>query len=349
MNTKIICTIGPKTGQSKESYPIMEALAKAGMNVARINCSHASVENINQTTANARMASKKTKKEVLVMLDTKGPDVRLGTFGEPFVTVEAGQKFTFYFGDKYKNHVGTKDGVYVQYDKFPSIIKVGADIRLNDGRLAMTVTKIKPDMVEAKVVEGGILKDKKALAAPGYDLQLPFISPEDVIDFEAGVKAGVDWIAASAVMRESDITELRALLQKLGAPHIKIISKIEDRLGLSNLDAIIAASDGIMVARGGLGTDIGLDKLPAVQKDMIKRTRAAGKIIVTATEMMESMMDKPNPTRAEASDVANAVWDGTDFIMFSGETAAGKYPVETVEWASRIATEAEKSKDLYRV
>ena len=344
MNTKVICTLGP----ASDSPEMIRSLIKTGMNVARFNCSHGTVEEQRAKIKRVKDARKALGTKTILCLDTKGPDVRLGDFKEA-VQIKEGQTFKFYFGDKYKDKIGDEHGVYVPYTKFYSIVKVGAQLCLNDGTLVMIVKEMKDNVITAEVKQGGTLKTRKALAAPGYDLQLPFISEEDVADFKMGIEEGVDWIAASCVSRTKDVTELREFLKKNGGSKIKIISKIEDRFGVKDLDGIVAASDGVMVARGGLGTDIPMDTLPAVQKLIVEKTRAAGKIAIVATMMMESMINNPSPTRAEISDIANAVWDGANCVMLSAETAAGKWPLKAVEYMVKAATDAEKHKEYMRV
>ena len=330
----------------------MENLLKSGMAIARFNFSHAWTQDARAFQKDRMMLVKelnaKFGTDCVIALDTKGPDVRIGTFREPSVTVKAGQAFRFYFGEKYRGHVGDVNGVFVDYEKLLTIAKVGCQFALNDGHVVMNVTDIEEGVITATVIAGGELKNNKSLAVPGYNLELPFISADDSIDFKLGIEVGVQWIMASAVAKKEDLIELRALLDAIGGHKIRIMSKIEDRVGLENLDTIIKHSDAIMVARGGLGTDIGLDKLPSFQKYIVARTKKMGKPVVVATEMMESMTGKPNCTRAEASDVANAVWDGADYVMLSSETAAGEHPVEAVQFMYKIIADAEKNKQFYR-
>jgi len=345
IKTKIVCTLGP----ASESPEMIRKLLKAGMGVARFNCSHGSVEENRGKIMRVKEAVRELKTNTILALDTKGPDVRLGMFAEnKKITLVVGQDFTFYFGEKHKDLLGGQNSVFVAHDKLPKILRVGAKLGLNDGTTKMTVTKITPDSITARVDVAGVISNRKALAAPGFDLQLPFISPEDVLDIELAVETGCDWIMASAVSKPSDVIELRALLKKLGNETIKIISKLEDRLGIKNIDAIIQESDGIMVARGGLGADLPIETLPAIQKMIIERTKKAGKFVINATMVFETMTDKPSPTRAEVCDVANAIWDGADFVMFSAETAAGKFPIETVEFALLAAADAEAHPEYYR-
>jgi len=344
-NTKVICTIGPASGSDE----MLEKLMKAGMRIARWNMCHGTIEITRAQMQSAQKIRAKLGIPCEIALDTKGPDVRIGTFKDPKVELTTGQTFKFYFGEKNKSKIGDVNGVYVAYEKLLKIAKVGCEMRLNDGHVVMRVTEIKDNVITCKVEAPGVLKNYKSLALPGFDLELPFISPEDEIDFKMGVAVGVDLIMASAVSKVQDVLDLRAWLKNNGGEKIKIMSKIEDRIGLNNLDGIIKASDSIMVARGGLGTDIGLENLAPQQKIIIAKTRKAKKPVVCATEMLESMTEKPNPTRAEASDVFNAIWDGATHVMLSGETTVGKYPVQCVEFMMKCAETAEKYKEYFHV
>jgi len=325
---------------------MLEKLIVAGMDIARFNMCHTVKAS---QIADVKMLRTKHGKDTKTAMDTKGPDVRIGKFKDGKVDVVAGQEFKFYFGEENKGHMGTDKSVFVPYEKLLTIVKVGSQLCLNDGHVIMDITNITGKIITAVVVAGGVLKDNKSLAAPGYDLQLPFISPEDEEDFKFGIECGVDMIMASAVSKAQDVLDIRAFFKANGGDEkIFIISKIEDKIGVSNLDAIIRESDGVMVARGGLGTDVGIVNLPPLQKLIIEKTRKAGKMIINATEMLESMTDKPNPTRAEVTDVANAVWDGASHVMLSGETAAGKYPIETVEYMKKTAEVAEAHPQYFR-
>ena len=322
------------------------------MSVARFNFSHVGPFNAQETREEIRAVKRLREKlgsGTIVALDTKGPDVRIGTFRDKTVTVVAGQMFTFYFGHKYKSMEGDVNGVYVPYDKLLKIVKVGAELCLNDGHVVTTIVEMGRDTIVVRVKAGGVLKNRKSLAAPGFDLQLPFISPEDEEDLILGIEEGVDWVMASDVNQAKNVTDMRAFLKKHKGENIKIMAKIEDQIGLDNLDAICAVCDSVMVARGGLGTDIGLDKLPSAQKRIIAAARRAGKPVVVATEMLESMTDKPNATRAEANDVANAIWDGANYVMLSGESAAGKFPVECVTFMQKVAADAEAHPEYFRI
>ena len=323
------------------------------MSIARINFSHIWDKQVLEFHKDIFKTVQKLRKKlglnVETALDTKGPDIRIGKFTDGKATVVDGQTYKFYFGEKYKDLLGDSNGVFVPYEKLLRIVKVGSKLALNDGHVGMTITQIKDNIITCRVDAGGVLKNNKNLAAPGHDLELPFIAPEDEIDLIAGIEVGVDWIFASGLNKVQDVKDLRKFLKDHGGEKIKIMAKIEDQIGLNNLDEIINGCDAIMVARGGLATDIGFENMPPVQKMIIEKTKKAGKPVVCATEMLESMSDKPNPTRAEASDVANAVWDGADYIMLSGESAAGKYPVECLRYMIQTAECAEKHKEYYRI
>jgi len=344
MNTKVICTIGPSSG----SEEMLKKLMLAGMSAARINCSHGTIEQNAETMKRVQRVRAEINAKTLVLLDTKGPDVRIGAFEDGEITVEEGQNFTFYADPKDANLLGTKDGVFVNYERLPEKVKVGQELRLNDGMVFMNVTGVGENTVTARVTIGGVLKNRKSLAVPGCNLELPFISGADEDDLKMGVEVGIDLIAASFVGSAKDVLDMRALLKGLGGSNIKIISKIESWNGIKNLDEIVKVSDGVMVARGDLGIEFNVEELPVLQRLIIKKGREAGIMVVTATEMMESMTEKPRPTRAEVSDVENAVWDGTHYVMTSAETASGKFPVQCVKYMVRAAAFAEKHSEYFR-
>ena len=328
---------------------MLEKLMLAGMNVARVNCSHGTLEDNRENIKLIQRVRDRVNPKVKIVLDTKGPDVRIGFFEHHEAQVEAGQTFTLYADPSRKDVLGNSEGVYVDYEQLPKRLKVGQELRLNDGIIIAKVTGVTDTTVEARIVFGGSLRDRKSLAAPGVDLGLQFLSQNDVEDLKMGVNCGVEWVAASFVSRAIDVLALRTLLEDFGGHKIKIISKIENRFAIKNIDEIINVSDGIMVARGDLGVEIDVEQIPVLQRMIIKKTREAGKIAITATEMMESMIYRPRPTRAEVTDVANAVWDGTQYTMLSGETAAGKYPLRSLEYMVRIASYAETHDDHYRL
>ena len=345
MKTRVICTLGP----ASETVDQIKALIKAGMNVARINRSHNPIEHAHKTMLNVRKAAKEAKANTILMLDTKGPDVRIGFFKGDIAEVKEGQAFTIDCDPKHEKELGDHSHVFANHAGLPKLVKKGQELRLNDGMVIMTVTGTTATEVKAKVVIGGTLKNRKSLAVPGCDLKLPFISELDEADIADACTIGIDWIAASFTSTVQDVKDMRALLKKHGGEKVKIISKIESRFGVENFDGILKESDGIMVARGDLGVEFEVHEIPALQKMIVEKTKKAGKTIVVATEMMESMIEKPRPTRAEVSDVANAVWDGADLVMLSGETAAGRFPIRVVEYMCRAAAHAEKFPQYYRV
>jgi len=330
---------------------MLEKLIKAGMNVARCNCTHGTVAANEANIRACQKARQKTKSALIVALDTKGPDIRIGFFegpnptGSNSIIVKEGQLFTFHT----KEVKGTSQGVYVNYIRLPQVVKVGQELRINDGLVLMTVEKVTDTEVIARVNTDGVIKDKKSLAVPGCDLKLPFLSKLDEEDLIMGCKNKVDWILASFVGSAKDVLEMKAFMKKHGGEKIKIISKIESVYGVENLDEILKVSEGIIVARGDLGIEYPVEQIPNLQKMIVEKTRAAGKIIIVATEMLESMIDKPRPTRAETTDVANAVWDGSEYVWLSAESATGKYPVQCVQYLARISAEAEKHKQYFRI
>ncbi|MEC0368896.1 pyruvate kinase [Paenibacillus chibensis] len=333
--TKIVCTIGP----SSESLENTKKLILAGMNVARLNFSHGDFEEHGNRINNIRQACKELNKTVAILLDTKGPEIRTGKLAvEPIELVQ----------DEYitlttEEILGDKDRISITYNDLPSDVEVGSTILIDDGLIGLTVVGVEGTEIKCRIVNGGTIKSKKGVNVPGVAISLPGITEKDANDIVFGIEQGIDFIAASFVRKASDVLEIRELLEKHNAGHIQIISKIENQQGVDNLDEILEASDGLMVARGDLGVEIPAEEVPLVQKRMIEKCNVAGKPVITATQMLDSMQRNPRPTRAEASDVANAIFDGTDAIMLSGETAAGKYPVESVLTMSRIAEKAESA------
>lgn len=332
--TKIVCTMGPATDKDG----IIEQLMENGMNCARFNFSHGDHKEQLRRINNVRAAMAKTDKLVALLLDTKGPEIRLGLFPDGPVMLEKGQEFTLVNenipGDKYKAHVN--------YDNLYNEVKPGDTILLSDGLVGLTVKEIKGKDIVAEVLNDGKMSDRKRVAVPGVSLGLPPISEQDEKDLIFGVENDMDFVAASFIQRASDVEAIRKIIHEHGG-HMEIISKIENMEGVKNIDAIIEASDGIMVARGDLGVEVPAEEVPIIQKDIIKKCSQAGKIVIVATQMLESMTTNPRPTRAEVSDVANAIMDGTDAIMLSGETASGNYPVEAVKTMNSIATRVESS------
>ena len=333
--TKIVCTIGP----ASESLDKLKQLITAGMNVARLNFSHGDYEEHGKRIDNIRQASKELNKTVAILLDTKGPEIRTGTLAvEPIELVQ--DEFITLTTEEI---LGDKDRISVTYKDLPSDVKVGSTILIDDGLIGLTVVNVEGTEIKCKIVNGGTIKSKKGVNVPGVSISLPGITEKDASDIRFGIEKGLDFIAASFVRKASDVMEIRKLLEEHNASDIQIISKIENQEGVDNLDEILEVSDGLMVARGDLGVEIPAEEVPLVQKQMIEKCNIAGKPVITATQMLDSMQRNPRPTRAEASDVANAIFDGTDAIMLSGETAAGKYPVESVLTMSRIAERAESA------
>jgi pyruvate kinase len=333
--TKIVCTIGP----SSESLDNTKKLIMAGMNVARLNFSHGDFEEHGNRIINIRKACEELNKTVAILLDTKGPEIRLGKLAEEPIELVQDD----YIVLTTEEILGDRNRVPITYTNLPSDVKIGSTILIDDGLIGLTVVDIQGTEIKCKIVNSGQIKSKKGVNVPGVHISLPGITEKDANDIVFGIQQGVDFIAASFVRKATDVLEIRELLERHGAKHIQIISKIENQQGVDNLDEILEVSDGLMVARGDLGVEIPAEEVPLVQKQMIEKCNRVGKPVITATQMLDSMQRNPRPTRAEASDVANAIFDGTDAIMLSGETAAGKYPVESVLTMSRIAERAESA------
>ncbi|WJY27977.1 MULTISPECIES: pyruvate kinase [Sporosarcina] len=337
--TKIVCTIGP----ASESPEKLEQLIDAGMNVARLNFSHGDhEEHLNRIQAIRKAADAKMK-TVGILLDTKGPEIRTHTMENGVIELRTGEAVDVSMTEV----VGTKERFSITYDQLIDDVDKDDTILLDDGLIMLKVTgKDKSQgLIHTVVVNSGELKNKKGVNVPGVSVQLPGITEKDKQDILFGIQHGLDFIAASFVRRPEDVLEIRELLEKNGGSAIHIIPKIENREGVDNIDAIIEVSDGLMVARGDLGVEIPPEEVPVIQKDLIEKCNQAGKPVITATQMLDSMQRNPRPTRAEASDVANAIFDGSDAIMLSGETAAGLYPAESVETMDRIARKIEESFD----
>ncbi|GIP20934.1 MULTISPECIES: pyruvate kinase [Paenibacillus] len=333
--TKIVCTIGP----SSESLENIKKLILAGMNVARLNFSHGDFEEHGGRIKNIRQASQELGKSVAILLDTKGPEIRTGKLEVEPIELVQDEFITL----TTQEILGDKNRISVTYQDLPSDVEVGSTILIDDGLIGLTVVDIQGTEIKCRIVNGGTIKSKKGVNVPGVHISLPGITEKDANDIIFGIEQGIDFIAASFVRKASDVLEIRELLEKHNATYIQIISKIENQQGVDNLDEILEVSDGLMVARGDLGVEIPAEDVPLVQKMMIEKCNRVGKPVITATQMLDSMQRNPRPTRAEASDVANAIFDGTDAIMLSGETAAGKYPVESVLTMSRIAEKAESA------
>jgi len=329
--TKIVCTIGPKT----ESVEKLTELVNAGMNVMRLNFSHGDFEEHGTRIANFRTVMEAKGEQLAILLDTKGPEIRTIKLegGNDFDLV-AGQEFTFTTDTSV---VGNKDIVAVTYPGFATDLNAGNTILVDDGLIEMEVIATTETEVKCKVLNNGALGENKGVNLPGVSVQLPALSEKDKADLKFGCEQGVDFVAASFIRKEEDVKEIRELLNANGGENIHIISKIENQEGVDNFDAILEASDGIMVARGDLGVEIPAEEVIFAQKMMIEKCNRARKMVITATQMLDSMISNPRPTRAEAGDVANAIMDGTDAVMLSGETAKGKYPVEAVTIMAQIA------------
>lgn len=331
--TKIVCTIGP----ASESLDNLKALIEAGMNVARLNFSHGDFEEHGNRIKNIREACRQTGKTVAILLDTKGPEIRTGKMKEEPIELVAEEFLTL----TTEEILGDKDRISVTYKELPQDVKVGDTILIDDGLIGLTVVDVEGTEVRTRIVNGGPIKSKKGVNIPSVKISLPGITEKDAKDIVFGIEQGVDFIAASFVRKAADVLEIRELLERHNANYIQIISKIENEEGVENLDEILEVSDGLMVARGDLGVEIPAEQVPLVQKTIIRKCNTAGKPVITATQMLDSMQRNPRPTRAEASDVANAIFDGTDATMLSGETAAGRYPIESVLTMARIAEKAE--------
>ena len=331
-NTKIICTIGPAS-QNPET---IKKLILAGMNVARLNFSHGSYEEQTNKFHMIQDVSGELGIPVAILQDTKGPEIRLRDFADGKEELKAGQKFTL----TTEEIVGTNEKVSITYKQLPNDVEEGMAILLDDGLIELKVDKVTATDIECTVINGGFVSNKKGVNVPGAELSMPFISDVDREDILFGIKMGFDFLACSFVRSKADILEVRKILDENNAK-TKVIAKIENMQGIRNLSEILEVSDGIMVARGDMGVEIPLEEVPVIQKKMIKKAIATGKQVITATQMLESMTKNPRPTRAETTDVANAIYDGTTAIMLSGETASGQYPVEAVETMTKIAQRAE--------
>ncbi len=332
--TKIVCTIGP----SCRDEETLTNMVLAGMNVARLNFSHGDYQEHKKNIELIKHVREKLNVPLPILLDTKGPELRIKTFKNHKVLLKEGDCFTFTTADI----EGDSSCVSVSYKGIVNDLQPGDTILLNNGLLVFQVTDVDEKNVQTKVVIGGELSDKKSMFFPDKTLSLKYLSDQDINDIVFGIENGIDFIACSFTSKAQDIIDIRELLKQHGNPDIDLIAKIESRSGVNNIDEILQVSNGIMVARGDLGVEIPYEELPQIQKMLINKCRLSGKRCITATEMLESMINQPRPTRAEISDVANAVYDGTSAIMLSGETASGKYPVQAVQAMAKIALETEK-------
>ena len=338
--TKIICTLGPAV----DSEDMIRTLIRSGMDAARFNFSHGSHPEHLARLNRLKAVRDTMGRPVATILDTKGPEIRIKSFATKTVTLEAGEPFTLTTDDI----VGGQERVSVTYPKLHQELTPGQQVLIDDGLVAIRVDRIEGCDIRCTVENGGTLSANKSINIPGVHIQLPALTEKDVADIRFGVENDFDYIAASFVRRAADVEAVRQVLHDCGGDAVKIIAKIENQEGVDNVDEILAAADGIMVARGDLGVEIPAAKVPILQKQMIRKGLQAGKPVITATQMLDSMMRNPRPTRAEVSDVANAVFDGTGCVMLSGETAGGKYPVEALTAMVTIVTEAEQSIDYWR-
>lgn len=335
IRTKIICTLGPASNNKN----VIGDMIEAGMNIARINLSHGSHEEHMERISILRQMEEELGANIALMLDTKGPEIRIGDFEREKIHLEKGQEFTL----TTRPVMGNEHIVFVNYDKLPEIISKGNTILLSDGLIELRVLKVDENDVLCTVKNNGEIKSRQGLNIPGKILPLPAVTQKDLEDILFAIKIKADFIAASFVRKAADIIEVKEILEENGGYDIQVIAKIENREGVDNIDEILRVADAIMIARGDLGVEIPVEEVPMIQKRIINKCNLVGKPVITATQMLDSMIRTPRPTRAEATDVANAIYDGTDAIMLSGETAAGLYPVETIQTMVRIASRTEQS------
>ena len=339
--TKIVCTIGPACNTKEMLLKMIDA----GMNVARVNMSHGTYDELEKLFATIKEAIRESGKNVSILLDTKGPEVRVGTFKDGGVKLEEGKTFSLLK----ECEQGDENGVALSFPKLVDLFyaesakAVGRELLLDDGIISLVVKEVKEDRIVCTVNKGGTLKNRKSINIPGYYINMPYVSAQDRKDIEFGLTHGANVVAASFVRTHEDVRTLRDFIDSIGFEYVEIIAKIENQSGVDDMDAIMDYADGIMVARGDMGVEIPFIKLPEIQKTLIRKCVARGKYVITATQMLESMTTAPRPTRAEISDVANAVYDGTSAVMLSAESAAGKYPVESVKALDAICTEAENN------
>ena len=333
--TKMVCTIGP----ASENEEVLSKIIEAGMNASRHNFSHGDHEEHAGRINKVKELAKKYNKEIAIILDTKGPEIRTGKFEPNKVELQLGTDFTIYAGEEV---IGDTTKCSVTYAGLANDVKAGDTILIDDGLVGLTVKSVEGNKVHCVVNNTGLVGTHKGVNVPGVSIKLPALTAKDEADLKFGCEIGVTMIAASFIRKAADVVAIRELLNKNGGEHIMICSKIENQEGVDNIDSILEVSDAIMVARGDLGVEIPIEKVPAVQKMIIEKCNAVGKPVITATQMLDSMMRNPRPTRAEVSDVTNAILDGTDAIMLSGESANGSWPVEAVETMVKIATKSEE-------
>ena len=336
-NTKMVCTVGP----ASEPREILESLIDAGMNVMRLNFSHGDFEEHGGRIRTVKKIKEETGKEVAILLDTKGPEIRTGEFEGGVTQFTKGQTSVICYEDV----VGTSDRFSITYKDLYKDVIPGGVILVNDGQVELRVEKVEGKDIVTTALNDGAVKNKRGINVPGIKLGFDYLSEKDIGDITFGCEMGINYVAASFVRRADDVKQVRALLDKNGRPDVQIIAKIENSEGVENMDEILEVADGIMVARGDLGVEVPAEDVPLIQKELIKKCNACGKVVITATQMLDSMQVNPRPTRAEVSDVANAIFDGTDAIMLSGESAQGDYPWEAVSTMARIAKKTETALD----
>ena len=335
--TKIVCTLGPST----ESEEVMRQLMLEGMAVARMNFSHGSHEEQKKRLDMVKKLREELHLPVAALLDTKGPEIRIGDVEGGKLELKAGQDFIL----TTEEMLGTAGKVTITYKELYKDVCPGDSILIDDGLIGMEVRRIDGQDIICKVVNGGFISNHKGVNVPGVELKMPFVSEKDYSDILFAAEQGYDFVAASFTRTAEDILEIRKILDENGGEGIHIIAKIENMQGVENAEAILRVADGMMIARGDMGVEIPLEEVPVIQKKLIRLTIRMGKPVITATQMLDSMMKNPRPTRAETSDVANAIYQGTSAIMLSGETAAGAYPVEAVRTMARIAERTERDID----
>lgn len=336
--TKIICSIGP----ASQSVEVMSKMVLSGMNVARINFSHGSYDEYKEILNIIDETRAKTGRGIGILYDTKGPDFRCGEIVSEGIKLDSGKTIRMIK----EQRIGQDNYFSVNHPEVIDKINVGNTILLEDALMSMEVISKEEDGITCKVVDGGVLKSKKGIAVPGVSLDIPFMSEQDRKDIEFACLNKGDFLALSFVEKKEDIIEVRNLLKEFNREDMSVISKVESEIGVENLDDIIEYSDGIMVARGDLGVDVAIEKLPIIQKKMIRKCREKGKFVIVATEMLASMYESSRPTRAEVTDISNAVFDGADAVMLSGESTVGKHPVEAVKYMAKICEESEKNNYL---
>lgn len=334
LKTKIVCTLGPATDTEEK----ITEMIKAGMNVARLNFSHGTHEEHKAKIDAVKAARDALGAPVAIMLDTKGPEIRLGSFKGGSATLETGSEFTL----TTKEREGDKSGVSITFGGLPSQVEEGTRILLDDGNIELSVKTATDSEIVTEVTAGGVIKTGKGVNVPNVHLDIPHLSDRDRSDLLFGIENDIDFVSASFVRSAEDVINMRKFLDYNGGHSIRIISKIENSEGVRNFSEILSKSDGIMVARGDMGVEIPFERLPGLQKRFIKECYRSGKMVITATQMLESMISHPHPTRAEITDVANAVFDGTSAVMLSGETAVGEYPIRSIEVMAKVAEQAER-------